>query len=63
MLSIRSYDTGSGRLLQSDTYQVGSGGIQGKAGTTAGAAVTEAATAVGKAAAEAIAAQLGSGGA
>ena len=53
-LSVRSYDTRTGELLASETYQVGGGGTPGEAGSTPAGAATKAAEKVGHQAAFAL---------
>jgi predicted Ser/Thr protein kinase len=43
---VRAYDANTGRLLGTQTFQVGAGGVPGKSGATEDAAITEAAEAV-----------------
>lgn len=46
-LSVRSYDTRTGELLDSETFRVGGGGTPGEAGSTPAGAATKAAEKVG----------------
>ncbi len=60
VLTAKFYDTAKGTLLFSEKYQVGAGGIPGKAGPTETAAVTGAAEAVAHQLAQAILRKTGS---
>ena len=57
-LSVRTYDTATGELLSSETFQVGANNVPGKLGATPAAAVTEAAEQVGYRAAAALSREL-----
>jgi serine/threonine protein kinase len=57
-LSLRTYETSTGRLLSPETFEVGSGGIPGRRGQTAASAMTEAARQVGYQASSALLQQL-----
>ena len=45
-LTVRAYDANTGRLLGTQTFQVGAGGVPGKSGATEDAAITDAARTV-----------------
>lgn len=57
-LTVRTYDTATGDLLSSETFQVGADNVPGKRGATPAAAVTEAARQVGYRAAVAVSRKL-----
>jgi serine/threonine-protein kinase len=58
VLSIRAYETATGRLLRTETFQVGAGNVPGKIGATATAAMTDATSQVAHQAARALLRQL-----
>jgi serine/threonine-protein kinase len=60
VLTARYYDTGTGRLILSETYQIGAGGVPGKAGVTVTDAVTQAAESVARQMSRAILQKTGS---
>lgn len=62
-LSVRSYDTESGRLLRTETFQVGADGTPGKLGASSLAAASQAAVQVAHQAAARLAGQMARDGA